>query len=142
MPSAAPYRQGTPYQSDLGPDDSASQVAWAKRQQIPKRGLTRKVKLTRGNWIVDHRVPTAVKNSIEPKWSQGECIQSGLTLRHLCGRTHASARLPAGTRTNEFTHMRYTAATCDPDEFTVENGWSLRTSAQYGRDTELLIAIT
>ncbi len=103
--------------SDLGPDDSASQVAWAKRQQKPKRGLTRKVKLTKGNWIVDHRVPTAIKNSVEPKWAQG-------------------------ARTNEFTHMRYTAATCDPDEFTTENGWSLRTSAQYGRDTELLIAIT
>jgi chitin synthase len=58
--------------SELGPDDSASQVAWAKRQQGPKRGLTRKVKLTRGNWVVEHRVPTAVKNSIEPKWSQGE----------------------------------------------------------------------
>lgn len=38
--------------------------------------------------------------------------------------------------------MRYTAATCDPDEFTVENGWSLRTTSQYQRDTELLIAIT
>jgi chitin synthase len=58
--------------SELGPEDSASQVAWAKRQEGPKRGPTRKVKLTRGNWVVDHRVPTAVKNSIEPKWSQGE----------------------------------------------------------------------
>ena len=61
--------------SELGPEDSASQVAWAQRQQGPKRGLTRKVKLTRGNWVVDHRVPTAVRNSIEPKWSQGEQIQ-------------------------------------------------------------------
>lgn len=38
-------------------------------------------------------------------------------------------------------HMRYTAATCDPDDFTKENGWSLRAS-NYGRDTELLIAVT
>jgi chitin synthase len=37
--------------------------------------------------------------------------------------------------------MRYTAATCDPDEFTPQNGWSLRTS-NYGRHTELLIAVT
>lgn len=37
--------------------------------------------------------------------------------------------------------MRYTAATCDPDEFTTENGWSLRVS-NYGRQTELLIAVT
>lgn len=38
-------------------------------------------------------------------------------------------------------HMRYTAATCDPDDFTVENGWNLRVN-QYGRETELLIAVT
>ena len=37
--------------------------------------------------------------------------------------------------------MRYTAATCDPDDFTVENGWGLRTG-QSGRETELLIAVT
>ena len=41
----------------------------------------------------------------------------------------------------EFTHMRYTAATCDPDDFTPENGWNLRVN-QYGRETELLIAVT
>ena len=38
-------------------------------------------------------------------------------------------------------HMRYTAATCDPDEFTEANGYSLRTK-MYNRDTEMLIAVT
>lgn len=38
-------------------------------------------------------------------------------------------------------HMRYTAATCDPDDFTPENGWTLRVN-QYNRETELLIAVT
>ena len=38
-------------------------------------------------------------------------------------------------------HMRYTAATCDPDEFTEANGWSLRTKT-YNRETEILIAVT
>ncbi|POW06347.1 hypothetical protein PSTT_09055 [Puccinia striiformis] len=42
---------------------------------------------------------------------------------------------------NEFTHMRYTAVTCDPDDFTREAGWSLRPQ-KYGRDIELLVAIT
>jgi hypothetical protein len=37
--------------------------------------------------------------------------------------------------------MRYTAATCDPDDFTPENGWNLRVN-QYNRETELLIAVT
>lgn len=38
-------------------------------------------------------------------------------------------------------HMRYTAATCDPDDYTEANGWSLRTK-MYNRDTEILIAVT
>jgi chitin synthase len=37
--------------------------------------------------------------------------------------------------------MRYTAATCDPDDFTEANGFSLRTK-MYNRETELLIAVT
>jgi hypothetical protein len=37
--------------------------------------------------------------------------------------------------------MRYTAVTCDPDDFTRENGWGLR-AEEYGRETELLIAVT
>lgn len=37
--------------------------------------------------------------------------------------------------------MRYTAATCDPDDFTTANGWTLRQN-EYNRDTELLIAVT
>jgi hypothetical protein len=34
-----------------------------------------------------------------------------------------------------------TAATCDPDDFTRENGYDLR-ARMYNRQTELLIAIT
>lgn len=37
--------------------------------------------------------------------------------------------------------MRYTAATVDPDDFSKETGYSLRV-AEYGRQTELLIAVT
>ena len=37
--------------------------------------------------------------------------------------------------------MRYTAATCDPDDFSEANGYSLRTK-MYNRSTELLIAVT
>ena len=44
-------------------------------------------------------------------------------------------------KSSEFTHMRYTAATCDPDDFTPDNGWQLRVN-QYRRQTELLIAVT
>ena len=42
----------------------------------------------------------------------------------------------------EFTHMRYTAVTCDPDDFT-DRGYKLRQNIGYAaRETELLICIT
>jgi len=43
-------------------------------------------------------------------------------------------------RDSEFTHMRYTAATCDPDDF-MKDGYSLR-PALLGRETQLFIAVT
>ena len=41
----------------------------------------------------------------------------------------------------EFTHMRYTAVTCDPDDF-VERGYQLRQNIGNARETELFICIT
>ncbi|KAL7422785.1 Chitin synthase, class 7 [Cryptotrichosporon argae] len=89
-----------------------------RRQTIPKRArTTKRVKLTgEGHWIQDHPVPNPVLSAVEEKWL-------------------------AGKNTKEFSHMRYTAATCDPDDFTVANGWNLRVN-EYGRETELLIAVT
>jgi hypothetical protein len=43
-------------------------------------------------------------------------------------------------REAEFTHMRYTAATCDPDDF-VNDGYTLR-PALFGRETQLFIVVT
>ncbi|KIM33668.1 glycosyltransferase family 2 protein [Serendipita vermifera MAFF 305830] len=94
---------------------SLANNSWRNRQTI-KRGKTRKVKLTRGNFINEYPVPTAVSNAIEAKWK-------------------------GATASKEFTHMRYTAATCDPDDFTRDNGWVFR-QVLYNRPTELLIAIT
>ncbi|ANB13219.1 hypothetical protein AWJ20_1501 [Sugiyamaella lignohabitans] len=83
-----------------------------------KRLPTRKVNLVKGKvFSTDYPVPTAIKSSILPKYRDPE----------------------SGSK--EFTHMRYTAATCDPDEFTVKNGYSLRV-AEEKRHTELLIAVT
>ncbi|QRV76364.1 chitin synthase [Ceratobasidium sp. AG-Ba] len=116
-----PAAYGTPYSR---PESTYSQTSltpsarrdeqWRRRQTI-KRGKTKKVVLKSGNFVADYAVPTPVAKAVEPKY--------------------------ANTTTNEFTHMRYTAATCDPDEFTIENGWSLRVPS-YGRQTELLIAVT
>ncbi|KAK9370874.1 chitin synthase-domain-containing protein [Lipomyces kononenkoae] len=95
---------------------------WQRRQEPVKgslqRNATRKVKLVGKHnvYSIEYAVPTPVKNAIEPKYAD---LEEGST---------------------EFTHMRYTAATCDPDEF-VRKGYTLRPKMYY-RQTELLIAIT
>ncbi|KII94830.1 glycosyltransferase family 2 protein [Plicaturopsis crispa FD-325 SS-3] len=112
-----PGAYGDPYarpQSAVSSVSNGVDTAWRRRQTI-KRGVTRKVKLTNGNFITEYPVPTPIHSAIEAKWSS--------------------------TNTTEFSHMRYSAATCDPDEFTEQNGWSLRTK-MYNRETELLIAVT
>ena len=96
---------------------------------MPKRGATtRRVKLTKGHFINEYV----------------ELVSAALTLRYPVPNPIASAIEPkwlGNKQHKEFTHMRYTAATCDPDDFTAENGWTLRQN-HYGRDTELLIAVT
>jgi chitin synthase len=113
----APFRPGSAVT-----EASDTSEAWKRRQMARatslKRYGTRKVNLVKGQvFRAEYPVPSAIKNSILPKYRDPE---SGST---------------------EFTHMRYTAATVDPDDFTRENGYSLR-AAEYGRQTELLIAIT
>ncbi|KAJ3841463.1 class III chitin synthase [Lentinula raphanica] len=110
-PTLDPNAYGDPYggrpTSVASTSTNGVDSAWRRRQTI-KRGVTRKVKLTKGNFITEYPVPTPVHTA---------------------------------TSTTEFSHMRYTAATCDPDEFSEANGYSLRVK-KYGRETELLIAVT
>ncbi|KAH7887783.1 glycosyltransferase family 2 protein [Phlebopus sp. FC_14] len=112
-----PSAYGDPYArppSSMSSSTNGVDTAWRRRQTI-KRGVTRKVKLTKGNFITEYPVPTPVHSAIEARY--------------------------AATNTTEFSHMRYSAATCDPDDFTEANGWSLRTKL-YNRQTDLLIAVT
>jgi chitin synthase len=112
-----PGRIASPY------DNSDSTEAWRQRQignnSSIKRYATRKVKLVQGEVLsIDYPVPSAIQNAVLPQYRQD--LEGG---------------------SEEFTHMRYTAATCDPNDFTLKNGYNLR-SAMYNRHTELLIAIT
>ncbi|OJI99293.1 hypothetical protein ASPVEDRAFT_148405 [Aspergillus versicolor CBS 583.65] len=89
----------------------------------PRTGLarygTRKINLVKGTVLsVDYPVPSAIRNAIQPEYRDAE-----------------------DAFPEEFTHLRYTAATCDPDEFTLHKGYNLR-PAIYNRHTELLIAVT
>lgn len=74
---------------------------------------TKKVKLTSGNLVLDCPVPSKLLKSL--KYQDGE----------------------------EFTHMRYTAATCDPNDFLAEN-YTLRPLIvdDHPRETELFIVMT
>ncbi|KAK3309101.1 glycosyltransferase family 2 protein [Chaetomium strumarium] len=106
--------------SSVDTDDS-----WLRRQQpnaAPSGGLkryaTRKVKLVQGSVLsIDYPVPSAIRNAVQPRYRDEE------------------------GNNEEFLKMRYTAATCDPNDFTLKNGYDLR-PRMYNRHTELLIAIT
>ncbi|KAI8376085.1 chitin synthase 1 [Radiomyces spectabilis] len=82
----------------------------APRRQPRRYKTTRKVKLTRGNLVLDCPVPSRYLQSVPIKDSK------------------------------EFTHMRYTAATCDPKDFESE-GYTLRQQL-LKRETELFIVLT
>ncbi|CRL22432.1 Chitin synthase [Penicillium camemberti] len=121
-----PGRVASPYARS----ETSSTEAWRQRQAPGgagggggggglRRYATRKVKLVQGSVLsVDYPVPSAIQNAIQAKYRND--VEGG---------------------SEEFTHMRYTAATCDPNEFTLHNGYNLR-PAMYNRHTELLIAIT
>ena len=67
-----PNAYGDPYgrpQSVASSSSGGVESAWRRRQTI-KRGVTRKVKLTKGNFITEYQVPTPVYSAIEGKWTQ------------------------------------------------------------------------
>lgn len=119
-----PDRVPSPYSRS----ETGSTEAWRQRaapggpaaaQGGLKRNATRKVKLVQGAVLsADYPVPSAIQNAVQAKYRND--LESG---------------------SEEFTHLRYTAATCDPNDFTLKNGYNLR-PAMYNRHTELLIAIT
>lgn len=122
-PAAAfgvPGRAPSPYERS----ETSSTEVWRQRQAPAfandmKRYATKKVKLQGPVLSLDYPVPSAIQNAVQQKY-RNDLEKGG---------------------SEEFTHMRYTAATCDPDDFTLRNGYNLR-PAIYNRHTELLIAIT
>ncbi|KAG5730212.1 Chitin synthase 4 [Termitomyces sp. T112] len=95
-------------------DESVNNIRYGRiPQRVPRRYKTiKKVELFHGNFVLDSEVPTKL--------------------------------LDMGTQRNsrEFTHMRYSAATCDPNDFK-DSGFTLR-QVHYDppRRTELFIVMT
>lgn len=116
--SKTPLSSRTPVNGD---DVSAAGEHYgpAPKNAHTRRGLHHKaimkkkqVKLTRGELILDCRIPSILYSFLPRK------------------------------NDLEFTHMRYTAVTCDPDKF-VERGYKLRQNIDTtARETELFICVT
>jgi hypothetical protein len=75
-----------------------------------KRTVIKRLELYRGNLVINCPVPDRLLNNVQ--------IQTG----------------------EEFSVMRYSAVTCDPDRFSAEN-YTLR-QPLYGRETEMMIIMT
>ncbi|PWZ02542.1 hypothetical protein BCV70DRAFT_196781 [Testicularia cyperi] len=101
---------GSPFGAENNFDTQHFGPAPARGAQLRRHKTKKNVRLTKGNLILDCPVPTK--------------LQTFLTRRG----------------EDEFTTMRYSAVTCDPDDFGAES-FTLR-PAIYGRHTELFIAIT
>ncbi|KAI8986294.1 glycosyltransferase family 2 protein [Trametes punicea] len=102
------------YEPSEGDDKSESNIRYGRiPQRVPRRYKTiKKVELFHGNFVLDSAVPTKLLN--------------------MCALRNE----------REFTHMRYSAATCDPNDFK-DSGFTLR-QVHYDppRRTELFIVMT
>lgn len=131
----ASNRSSSPYERS----ETDSIEAWRQRQ-APGAGLrryaTRKVKLQGSVLSVDYPVPSAIQNAVQAKYRND--VEGG-------NEEFTSMRCELHLSSTIFwpmlTAFADTAATCDPNDFTLKNGYNLR-SAMYNRHTELLIAIT
>lgn len=68
----SPGAYSDPYSRPMSTMSSSTNgvdTAWRRRQTI-KRGVTRKVKLTNGNFITEYPVPTPVHSAIEARYRQ------------------------------------------------------------------------
>ncbi|KAI9287907.1 chitin synthase 1 [Umbelopsis sp. AD052] len=98
------------YPPEFGrPRPQNSELGLAPQRQVRRYNTTRRVQLVRGNLVLDCPCSTRLLAAVPRKDGK------------------------------EFTHMRYTAATCDPSEFAKD--YTLR-QALLGRSTELFICIT
>lgn len=72
-----PSAYGDPYARPLSTVSTAStgvESAWRRRQTI-KRGVTRKVQLTKGNFITEYAAPSPVYTAIEDKWKSNNTTE-------------------------------------------------------------------
>jgi chitin synthase len=106
-----PPRPGmNPYPDSPGSNFGGTSHWHAMRNQLMERRVVKQIPLSNGNLVMDVPVPKGCRSNTQ-----------GL-----------------GVEQDEMTSMRYTAATCDPDDF-MRNKFTLRPYL-YGRKTELFVS--
>lgn len=105
--------------------------------QLLRRAGVRRVRLVQGSVLsADYPVPSAIQNAIQPKYRND--LESGseefTSMRCRVFRLIAKAERLLTISTD-------TAVLCDPNEFTLKNGYDLR-PRMYNRHTELLVCVT
>lgn len=119
LKSSNSYMSDSTFTDEYDPDSKIDHYAPAPEGKQTRRGALREAKMTKkevrlinGELILECKIPT-ILHSFLPRRDE-----------------------------REFTHMRYTAVTCDPDEF-VSNGYKLRQNiGSTMRETELFICVT
>ncbi|KAJ3206463.1 Chitin synthase, class 2 [Entophlyctis luteolus] len=99
---------------------------------------------------VNHQLPVSPKtDSVQGKASLGKSVRQFLGVDNAVGvskqrdddlHSIVTPSVASNDEEREFTHLRYTAAICDPNDF-VSKGYDLRVQ-HYNRATEILIAVT
>ncbi|KAJ3351764.1 Chitin synthase, class 2, partial [Entophlyctis luteolus] len=99
---------------------------------------------------VNHQLPVSPKtDSVQGKASLGKSVRQFLGVDNAVGvskqrdddlHSIVTPSVASNDEEREFTHLRYTAAICDPNDF-VSKGYDLRIQ-HYNRATEILIAVT
>ncbi|KAI8077884.1 chitin synthase 1 [Halteromyces radiatus] len=106
------YNNNNDDDDDEIPTDKRSKMHYGPAPlRTTRRYATKRLLLTRGNLVVENAVPMTLLSQVPRKDD------------------------------DEFKKMRYTAATCDPDDF-VSNGFKLRQQLNIPRETEIHIVIT
>ena len=118
MRSHDSFQSGSTFTEDLDEKEDYEQYGPAPMGRQERRGARqaqmakKEVRLINGELILECKIPT-ILHSFLPRRDE-----------------------------IEFTHMRYTAATCDPDDF-VDRGYKLRQNiGSTARETELFICVT
>lgn len=120
FPASTNYTESVPATAteEDGEGDSEEEEWIERNNQEAGRGVQKRLYLTpQGTFSHEYPVPLSVENSVEPRYKE------------------------SSSHPNEFSTIKYTAATCDPSGFTPDNGYTLR-QKEWGRTTELLITCT